>query len=317
MKNIYSNIFKVNSKNLSKVINYLKKKELVGVPTETVYGLAGNAYSSKAIKKIYFLKKRPYKNPLIIHYFSLEQLKKDVELNNSFFKLYKKFSPGPITFVLKKKKNSPLSNIATGKLNTVAVRFPKNKILVRILKSLNFPLAIPSANISSHISPVSAQDVAQEFHRSIKIILNGGSCRIGLESTVVDLTSKPRILRPGLISLADISKALNKKIIISKVLRKIKAPGMLKRHYSPGIPMKLNQIKAKKNEAFIVFGKKYKKGKNIFNLSYKSNLNEAARNLYKTLRLIKNKNYKMICVSSIPENGIGLAINDRLSRAAN
>ena len=104
MKNIYSNIFKVNSKNLSKVINYLKKKELVGVPTETVYGLAGNAYSSKAIKKIYFLKKRPYKNPLIIHYFSLEQLKKDVELNNSFFKLYKKFSPGPITFVLKKKK---------------------------------------------------------------------------------------------------------------------------------------------------------------------------------------------------------------------
>ena len=317
MKNIYSNIFKVNSKNLSKVINYLKKKELVGVPTETVYGLAGNAYSSKAIKKIYFLKKRPYKNPLIIHYFSLEQLKKDVELNNSFFKLYKKFSPGPITFVLKKKKNSPLSNIATGKLNTVAVRFPKNKILVRILKSLNFPLAIPSANISSHISPVSAQDVAQEFHRSIKIILNGGSCRIGLESTVVDLTSKPRILRPGLISLADISKALNKKIIISKGLKNIKAPGMLKRHYSPGIPMKLNQIKPKKNEAFIVFGKKYKKGKNIFNLSYKSNLNEAARNLYKTLRLIKNKNYKMICVSSIPENGIGLAINDRLSRAAN
>ena len=178
-------------------------------------------------------------------------------------------------------------------------------------------MAIPSANISSHISPVSAQDVAQEFHRSIKIILNGGSCRIGLESTVVDLTSKPRILRPGLISLADISKALNKKIIISKGLKNIKAPGMLKRHYSPGIPMKLNQIKAKKNEAFIVFGKKYKKGKNIFNLSYKSNLNEAARNLYKTLRLIKNKNYKMICVSSIPENGIGLAINDRLSRAAN
>ena len=317
MKNIYSNIFKVNNKNLSKVINYLKKKELVGVPTETVYGLAGNAYSSKAVKKIYFLKERPYKNPLIIHYFTLEQLKKDVELNNNFFKLYKRFSPGPITFVLKKKKNSLLSKMATGNLNTVAVRFPKNKILVKILKSLSFPLAIPSANKSSRISPVSAQDVVQEFHRSIKIILDGGSCRIGLESTVVDLTSRPRILRPGLISLADISKALNKKIIISKGLKNIKAPGMLKRHYSPGIPMKLNQIKAKKNEAFIVFGKKYKKGKNIFNLSYKSNLNEAARNLYKTLRLIKNKNYKMICVSSIPENGIGLAINDRLSRAAN
>ena len=104
MKNIYSNIFKVNNKNLSKAINYLKKNELVGVPTETVYGLAGNAYSSKAVKKIYLLKKRPYKNPLIIHFFNLEQLKKDVELNDNFYKLYKSFCPGPITFVLKKKK---------------------------------------------------------------------------------------------------------------------------------------------------------------------------------------------------------------------
>ena len=170
MKNIYSNIFKVNNKNLSKAINYLKKKELVALPTETVYGLAGNAYSSKAVKKIYFLKKRPYKNPLIVHYYNLEQLKKDAKLNNNFFKLYKKFCPGPITFVLKKKKNSLLSKIVTANLNTIAVRFPKDKTLKKILKSLNFPLAIPSANKSSQISPVSAEDVAQEFHRSIKII---------------------------------------------------------------------------------------------------------------------------------------------------
>ena len=121
MKNIYSNIFKVNNKSLSKAINYLKKKELVGVPTETVYGLAGNAFSSKAIRKIYLLKKRPYKNPLIIHYYSIEQLKKDVELNASFFKLYKKFSPGPITFILKRKKNSLLSKVATASIDTVAV----------------------------------------------------------------------------------------------------------------------------------------------------------------------------------------------------
>ena len=316
MKNIYSNIFKVNNNNLSKAINWLKKKELVGVPTETVYGLAGNAYSSKAVKKIYILKKRPSKNPLIVHYYNLEQLKNDVELNNNFLRLYKKFSPGPITFVLKKKKNSLLSNITTAKLKTVAVRFPENKTLRKILKSLNFPLAIPSANKSSHISPVSAEDVAQEFYNSVKIILNGGSCKIGLESTVVDLTSKPKILRPGFIGVATISKALNIKISINNNSRIIKAPGMLKRHYSPGIPMKLNQKKAKNNEAFIVFGKKYKKGKNIFNLSYKSNLDEAAKNLYKTLRLIKDKNYKMICVCSIPQAGIGLAINDRLNRAA-
>ena len=316
MKNIYSNIFKVNNINLSKAINYLKKKQLVGVPTETVYGLAGNAYSSKAVKKIYLLKKRPFKNPLIVHYHSLQQLKKDVVLNNHFLKLYRKFSPGPITFVLKKKKNSLLSDITTAKLNTVAIRFPKNKILRKILKSLNFPLAIPSANKSSHISPVSAEDVAQEFHGSIKIILNGGLCKIGLESTVLDLTSKPKILRPGLISPANISKILNRKTSIGHSSKIIKAPGMLKRHYSPGIPMKLNQKKAKDNEAFIVFGKKYKKGKNIFNLSSKANLIEAAKNLYKTLRLIKSKNYKIICVSSIPQKGIGLAINDRLNRAA-
>ena len=316
MKNIYSNIFKVNNKNLSKAINYLKKKELVAVPTETVYGLAGSAYSTKAVKKIYLLKKRPFKNPLIIHYYSLHQLKKDVDVNDNFFKLYKKFSPGPITFVLKKKKNSKISDLATAKLNTVAVRFPKNKPLRKILKSLNFPLAIPSANKSSHISPVSAKDVVQEFSNSVKIILDGGSCKIGLESTVVDLTSKPKILRPGFIGPITISKTLNRKIInVNSGI--IKAPGMLKRHYSPGVPMKLNQKKAKDNEAFIVFGKKYKKGKNIFNLSYKSNLLEAAKNLYKTLRIIKNKNYKMICVSSIPQTGIGLAINDRLNRAAN
>ena len=316
MKNIYSNIFKVNNNNLSRAINHLKEKGLVGVPTETVYGLAGNAYSSKAVKKIYDLKKRPFKNPLIIHYYKLKQLKNDVELNNNFYKLYKKFSPGPITFILQKKKKSRISSVATAKLKTVAVRFPKNKVIRKILKSLDFPLAIPSANKSTHISPVSAKDVAHEFKNALKIIINGGSCKIGLESTVVDLTSKPRILRPGFIEPEAISKVLNRKIKIYYGSKIIKAPGMLKKHYSPGIPMKLNQKKAKDNEAFIVFGKKYKKGKNIFNLSYESNINEAAKNLYRILRLVKNKNYKMICVCSIPKNGIGIAINDRLNRAA-
>jgi len=317
MRNIYSNIFKVNKKNLSRAVNYLKKNQLIGVPTETVYGLAGNAYSKEAVKKIYLLKKRPFKNPLIIHYINLEQLKNDVELNSDFYKLYKKFCPGPITFVLKKMKNSLIPSIATANLKTVAVRVPKNKTIRKILKSLNFPLAIPSANKSTQVSPVSADDVVNEFDTSLKFILNGGSCTIGLESTVVDLTSKVKILRPGLINPSDISKVLNKKIKVYRGTKIIKAPGMLKRHYSPGIPIKLNQKKAKNNEAFIVFGKKYKKAKNIFNLSNKSNLNEAARNLYKILRLIKKKNYKMICVTSIPKTGIGLAINDRLSRAAN
>ena len=209
-----------------------------------------------------------------------------------------------------------MAAVATANLKTVAVRLPENKTIRRILKVLNFPLAIPSANKSTQISPVSAKDVASEFGNSLKFILNDGNCKIGLESTVVDLTSKAKILRPGLINPFDISKVLNKKTKVHTGSKTIKAPGMLKRHYSPGIPIKLNQKKVKNNEAFIVFGKKYKKAKNIFNLSYNSDLNEAARNLYKILRLIKNKNYKLICVSSIPQTGIGLAINDRLNRAA-
>ena len=316
MRNIYSNIFKVNNKNLSKAINYLKKKQLIGVPTETVYGLAGNAYSKEAVKKIYLLKKRPFKNPLIVHYLNLDQLKKDVELNDNFYKLYKKFCPGPITFVLRKKRNSLLPSITTANLKTVAVRIPKNKTIRKILKSLSFPLAIPSANKSTHVSPVTAKDVFSEFGNSLKFILNGGDCIIGLESTVVDLISKAKILRPGLITPTDISKALNKKTSIYKQSKILKAPGMLKKHYSPGIPIMLNQKKAKNNEAFIIFGKKYKKAENTFNLSYKANLNEAARNLYKTLRIIKNKKYNMIYVCPIPQTGIGLAINDRLNRAA-
>ena len=316
MKNIYSNIFNATNKSIHKAIKALNKNELVGVPTETVYGLAGNAYSKSAVKKIYKLKGRPTKNPLIIHYPDLKVLKNDVELNNNFFKLYKTFCPGPITFVLKKNKNSKLSKLATANLRTVAVRFPKNKIIRKILKSLKFPLAIPSANKSTRVSPVSAKDVAEEFKGSLKLILNGGNCKIGLESTVIDLTSTPKILRPGFINPAQLSKKLGKTINVSKGTKSIKSPGMLKRHYSPGIPIKLNQKKASKNEAFIVFGKKYKKSKNTFNLSVKSNLTEAAKNLYKTLRVIKNKNYKMIHVSPIPKTGLGLAINDRLKRAA-
>ena len=175
---------------------------------------------------------------------------------------------------------------------------------------------MPSANKSTRVSSVTAQNVVSEFGKTIGVILDGGRSKIGIESTVVDLTLRAKILRPGLIQPLNISKVLNKKIKIIKSNKNIKSPGQLKKHYSPGIPIKLNQKKIKKNIAFITFGKKYKSGKNIFNLSYNSDLNEAARNLYRTLRVIKNSHYKMIYVSKIPQKGIGIAINDRLSRAA-
>ncbi len=317
MKNIYLNIFKFNKNILSKTLKYLKRSNIVGLPTETVYGLAGNAYSKKAVKKIYSLKKRPKINPLIIHYYNLKNLSNDVEINKNFLKLYKKLCPGPVTFVMKKKKSSKICSVATAKLNTVAIRFPSNKKARFILSKLNFPLAIPSANKSTGISPVNAQDVAEEFKNKIKIIIDDGNSKIGIESTVVDLTEKIRILRPGIISSKKISKILGRKVQIAKKYHKIKSPGALKKHYSPNIPMKLNQIKVKKNHAFISFGKKYEKTKNTFNLSKKSSLDEAAKNLYKVFRKIKKLNYKKIYVAKIPNKGAGIAINDRLKHAAN
>ena len=312
MKNIYKNSFY----NLNKAKKILEKNKIIAVPTETVYGLAGNAYSNKSVKRIYNLKKRPKRNPLIIHYYNLDLLKKDAKYDKNFLKLYKKFSPGPLTYVLKKRKNSKISKFANAKLKTIAVRFPKNKVIRSLLKKLSFPLAIPSANISTGVSPTEPLDVVDEFKNKVKFILNGGKSIIGLESTVINLSNKPRILRPGAISNIQIGKILKKKVSNLAGSKIIVSPGMLKRHYSPGIPMKLNSIKPDYKAAFIVFGKKYKMKKNMFNLSKNNNLKEAAKNLYKILRKIKKLKYKKINVVKIPNKNIGIAINDRLKKAS-
>ncbi len=305
-----------NLANIKKSISFLNKDDCVAIPTETVYGLAANAYSSKAVRKIYTLKRRPINNPSIIHYSSLNQLEKDCELNKNFFKLYKKFCPGPITFVLKLKKESRISKIATNNKKTVAIRFPKNKITQKLLKILNYPLAAPSANISTKISPVSASDVKEEFGNKIKFILNGGRSKIGLESTIISLIDKPRILRLGGIERTKINKVLNKNIKYDKTNKKISVPGQSKLHYSPGIPIKLNIIKPKPNEAFILIKKRKKSYKNYYYLTKNKNLKQAAKNLYRILRVIKKKNYKRIVVEKIPNNGFGETINDRLKRAS-
>ena len=317
MKKIYSNIYKPNLVNLRKAKKNLDNNNIIGMPTETVYGLAGNAYSDKSTKKIFKLKKRPAFNPLIIHFKNLNDLKKDVILNSNFNKLYNVFCPGPITFILKKKKESRISKKATAGKKTLAVRIPKHKVARNLLSILKFPLAAPSANISSKLSPTSAKDVFEEFGKKIKIILDGGRCNIGLESTIIDLTGKPSILRPGSIDVEKIQKILREKIKIKKKSKKIKSPGQLKSHYYPGIPVEMNRKYAKKNQALIGFGKKFKLKKNHFNLSKNGSLKEAANNLYKTMREIKKKKFKSIAVVKIPNKKIGYAINDRLIKASN
>ena len=305
-----------NLANIKKGIFFLNKNECVAIPTETVYGLAANAYSSKSVKKIYALKKRHKNNPSIVHYSSLNQLQKDCELNKNFLILYKKFCPGPITFVLKLKKKSRISRIVTNNKKTVAVRFPKKKLTQKLLKLLKYPLAAPSANISTKISPVSKDDVKEEFGNKIKFILDGGRSKIGLESTIISLVNKPRILRLGGIERTKINKVLNKNIKYDKTNKKITVPGQSKLHYSPGIPIKLNTLKPKNNEAFILIKKRKKSYKNYYYLSKTKNLKQAAKNLYKILRMVKNKNYKSIVVERIPNIGFGEVINERLKRAS-
>ena len=307
---------KRNYSNIKKAKYYLDNNECVAIPTETVYGLAGNAYSSNAVKKIFKLKKRPSFNPLIVHYSKIRDLQKDCEINEYFIKLYKKFCPGPLTFVLKLKKKSQISKYVTNKKKTLAVRFPKHSITRLLLKNLNYPLAAPSANLSTKVSAVEPKHINEDFGNKIKFILKGKKSKIGIESTIIDLTNKPKILRLGGLEIEKIEKEIKTKLHFKLNPKKISAPGQLKLHYSPGLPIKLNVKNANDNVAHILINKRKNDKKNFFYLSKKSDLKEAAKNLYSTLRKIKKDGYKRIAVEKIPKIGLGLSINDRLNRAA-
>ena len=307
---------KINLANIKKAKNLLNKSECVAIPTETVYGIAGNAYSDLACKKIFKLKKRPTNNPLIIHYYNLKKLKSDCDLNGDFLKLYKRFCPGPITFILNQKKSSKISKIATNKKSSLAVRFPKHPIARRLLKYLEFPIAAPSANVSSRVSAVTSSDVKDDFGKKIKYILDGGRSSVGVESTIIDLRKKPKILRLGGLEVEIIQKIIKKKISIKINPSNISAPGQFRIHYSPGIPIRLNAKEIKKNEALLLIKKSKINKPNYYFLSKKGNLKEATKNLYTILRKIKKDNYKSIAVGKIPNKGFGKTINDRLMRAS-
>ena len=307
---------KINLANIKKAKKLLNNRECIAIPTETVYGIAGNAYSDTACKKIFKLKKRPMNNPLIIHYYDLKKLRGDCDLNNDFLKLYKRFCPGPITFILNQKKTSKISKVATNQKSTLAVRFPKHPVVRNLLKYLEFPIAAPSANISSRISAVTSSDVKDDFGKKIKYILEGGRSAIGIESTIIDLRKKPTILRLGGLEIKIIQTILKKKISININPSNISAPGQSKVHYSPGIPIRLNVKKIKKNEAFLSIKKNKTYKANNYFLSKKGSLKEAAKNLYTILRKIKKDNYKSIAVGKILNKGFGKTINDRLLRAS-
>lgn len=315
MMKLKTKIIKKNYKNIFSIAEELRKGEIVAIPTETVYGLAGRYDRDETIKKIFKIKKRPFNNPLIIHYCNYLQALDDIYYDSRIELLAKIFWPGPLT-IIAKKKNSSISRLVSSDLNTLAIRVPSNKTTLSILKKLLIPVAAPSANRYGKISPTSAQDVYDELNGKIKKIIDSGPCKIGLESTVVDLTSKKaKILRQGGIPEEKIKKIIEVKNIF--VTTKVLSPGLSKSHYKPDKPIRINAIKPRKGEAWLAFGKIPKNYKGIsMSLSKKKCLKESAKNLYKMLRKLDKTEIASIAVQKIPFKGLGLAINDRLKKAA-
>jgi len=305
----------------------LQNEDIIGLPTETVYGLAGNIYSEKAIKKIFEIKKRPFFNPLIVHIKNIDYL--DVVAQNIPPKAYllaQHFWPGPLTLLLDKRADVP--NIVTADKSTVAVRIPSHPMALALLQQLNFPLAAPSANPFTSISSTTAQHVKEYFDKELDIILDGGECKKGIESTIVGFTGDDVIIyRLGTITETDLEKIVGEVSIYIGQDDKPIAPGMLLKHYSPktktvllenDVNLQLNNLAIKKIGA-LVFNKKIDDERIVEQeiLSEASNLEEAAKNLYAALHRLDKSNVDIILIALLPNEGIGKSINDRLRRAVN
>ncbi len=310
-------IKKINKINIKKAVEKLKNGELVSFPTETVYGLGADASNELAIAKIFESKKRPKFNPLIIHFSSFDEIKENCETNNIIEELNQLFWPGPLTIVLKRKKTSILSSLASAGLNTLAVRIPDNNIALKLINNLKKPIAAPSANKSGLLSPTEASHVYNYFRndKNLSIILDGGRTIIGVESTVVKIDNGIiYILRHGGISLEELEEKTSYKIFDSekKNDKRIISPGMLSQHYSPSVPLRINVKKADKGELLIGFGPEFSEP----NLSKNGDLTEAASKLFSMLSKFE-KETERIAIAPIPNKGLGRAINDRINRASN
>lgn len=294
-------------------LKHLKDADVVAIPTETVYGLAANGLNDQDIAKIYALKNRPKFNPLIMHVPNIAMVNEWAIITPLAQLLMQEFwykRSASISLVLNLKQHHPLSLLALAGLNTVAVRRPNHDLALKILDNLDFPLAAPSANKSNSLSPTSAEHVLQSLGYDVPV-LDGGECTVGLESTIVDLTkNKMILLRNGAVTAADLKEF--GEVITVNTNTAIKAPGMLKRHYAPHLPLRINVIKKEPEMALLGFGNCHSAD---LNLSPSGNLAEAAANLFKYLHQLDNSDFSSIGVSPIPKYGIGEAINDRLVRA--
>jgi L-threonylcarbamoyladenylate synthase len=310
---------------INQAIQYLELGQLIAIPTETVYGLAANAFDSNAVLSIYKAKNRPNFNPLIIHTDSIEKLESwGLVLPPKMKKLAAHFSPGPLTYVIPKSNHIP--DIVTAGTNAVAVRIPQHSLTLKLLRKLNFPLAAPSANPSGYVSPTKAIHVLEQLSHKVSYILDGGDCSIGLESTIISfLEDTPMILRYGGLAIEEIEKIIGKVNLPTEgFVDNPIAPGQLAKHYATnhklvvGNPDNYTATFNPLRMGVIAFSKTYTQIplNNQFQLSLTNNLDEAAQELFSVMRQIDKLDIDMIIAEKFPDEGLGKAINDRLKRAS-
>ena len=305
-----------DSQGIARAVDALQRGLLVAFPTETVYGLGGDATCDQAVAAIFAAKKRPHFNPLIIHFPDADAAEQHVIFDQRARLLAEKFWPGPLTLVLKRQSSSPISLVAASGLETLAVRVPAPSLTRRVLQQVNRPIAAPSANPSGRISPTTADHVAAGLGDHIALILDGGPCSIGLESSVIDLGGDTAtLLRPGAVLASDISAVIG--TVSHQKTNTLRSPGCLPRHYAPRLPLRLNATMIHHGEALLSFGPHHLTGfVEERNLSPQGNMCEAAANLFSMLRELESSKASRIAVMPVPRDDLGDAINDRLRRAA-
>ena len=303
---------------LKDAVDLLKKGRVVATPSETVYGLCGNAFDEGAIEAIFQTKQRPSGNPLIVHYATQAMFEQDVIVTPSAQRLMNAFCPGPLTFVLNKKEGSCLVSKVSAGLKTVAVRWPSHPVFQALLRACNFPLAAPSANVAGTLSPTHPSHVWRTL-KDVPVVA-GEVPACGLESTVVDLRGEtPLLLRPGALAVEDLEEVLQQPFALPQTAptKVFHSPGLFPRHYAPSKPLRLEATSVEADEGLLAFGPCPLKGAHTaVNLSEKGDVNEAAQRFFQLMHHLDQSSCQRIAVMPIPCKGVGVALNDRLKRAA-
>lgn len=312
-----SGIFEANEENILQAAALIKSGKLVAFPTETVYGLGANVYDAHAVAGIFAAKGRPTFNPLISHIADPEELAGYAEADSRALFLAQKFWPGPLTFVLRRKDENPALDLVCAGLKTITVRCPSHPVARALIRQSGVPIAAPSANRSQTISPTTADAVYDSLGDKVDMILDGGACAVGVESTILDLTTPQAVLlRAGGVTKEELEQALNETVQISDGNpNRPTSPGQLLKHYAPAKTLRINATSREPGELFIGFGAGYEWAD--LNLSPTGDLREAASNLFAYMRQAdKDTRFSRMAMAPIPQRGVGLAINDRIRRAS-